>query len=218
VPRFPNHTGWSGYTTYITKNVKGQPTSTEYYADARWTVPKLDCNPIHHPIIGSDSAVGIWIGLGGVPAKKDKSAGHLVQAGILARCNTYRAVYDAVYQILPPDKSVIFLGAKYPVKPGNFLEVTVERHLPGRLRQSHVPHVQLHRFPAGHVPTCGPSFLNLGYAFRFIGLTASNQPLTKVGQITSPVSDKPRHLLGQVGARVMTFHASGWTARRSLKP
>src|ERR1700683_5455385 len=84
MPTVRNHMGWSGYTTYITKNVKGLPTSTEYYADARWTVPKVDCNAIHHPVIGSMSEVGMWVGLGGVSDPKDKAAGHLVQAGIVS--------------------------------------------------------------------------------------------------------------------------------------
>jgi Peptidase A4 family len=233
VPTIRNHTGWSGYTTYIS-TVNGKPTSTEYYADATWTVPKIDCNPIHHPILGESSVVGEWIGLGGVSAQKDPAAGHLVQAGIRAYCDEYLAHYDTVYQILPPDKTVVFLGAKYPVKPGNTLEVTVERHskhvysmeINNVTRQwvwSHTFKVSFGNvpdsadyivespdgtsqadfgkvtfrtsnyttFPLGTCPTCGPSFLNLGYAFRFIGLTASNQALTKVGQITSPVSDDP---------------------------
>jgi hypothetical protein len=235
MPTVRNHMGWSGYTTYITKNVKGLPTSTEYYADARWTVPKVDCNAIHHPVIGSMSEVGMWVGLGGVSDPKDKAAGHLVQAGIVSGCYLYHPSYDAVYQILPADKGVVYLSAKrYPVKPGDFLEVTVEQHSkhaysmeindvtqrwvwsktktvsfgnvpdsadyivedPGVYDQADFGKVTFHvsnytTFPLGSCPTCGPSFLNAGYAFKFLGLTAFDQPLTKVGPLSNPVGSDP---------------------------
>jgi hypothetical protein len=237
MPKIPNDHGWSGYTTYITTNVKKQPTSTEYYADARWRVPTLDCNPIRHPIIGASSAVGMWVGLGGVGLPKDSASENLVQAGIVSYCRHYSQVDNAVYQILPPDKSAISLGASYPVKPGDSVEVTVERHSkysysmeindyakerwlwaktfkvsfgnvpdsadyivedPGfpNLYQADFGTVTFdlanyNTFPLGSCPSCGPSFLNEGYAWQFVGVTPFNKPFTKVGPLSSPVSSDP---------------------------
>lgn len=235
VPTVPNGNGWSGYTTYITMNAKGQPTSTEYYADARWTVPRLDCNAIRHPIIGANSAVAMWVGLGGVPLPKDSASGHLVQAGILSSCKAYFQVDTAVYQILPPDKSSISLGASYPVKPGDSVEVTVEQH------SAHVYSMEINDYAKekwvwsntfkvsfGNVPDSadyivedpglpnlyqadfgtvtfdesnyttiplgdpyGPSFLNGGYAWQYVGDNAFNQPFAKVGPLSNPVSSDP---------------------------
>jgi Peptidase A4 family len=234
MPTIRNSNGWSGYTTYITTNTKGQPTSTEYYVDARWKVPKLDCNAIRHPLIGAGSSVAMWVGLGGVGTKQDKAAGNLVQAGILSRCGLYHEFDDAVYQILPPDTSSVFLNARqHPVKPGDSVEVTVEQHSrhvysmeindvtqrwvwAKRFRVSfgNVPDSADYivekpgpyqadfgtvtfrlsnytTFPLGSCPTCGPSFLNAGYAFRFIGINPAKKDVTKVGPLSNPVGAHP---------------------------
>lgn len=230
-PTVRNGKGWSGYTTYITTNSKGQPSSKEYYADARWTVPKLDCNAIHHPIIGATSAVAMWVGLGGVGLANDAASGDLVQAGILSKCRLYHQVDEAVHQILPPDTSSIALDAKHPVQPGDSVEVTVEQHskyvysmeindttqrwvwskaytvsfgnVPDSadyivespsIYQADFGTVTFHECNYTTVPLgdpYGPSFLNDGYALRFVGVTAFNRDLAKVGSLSNPVGSDP---------------------------
>ncbi|MCW2907909.1 MAG: hypothetical protein JWL68_2698 [Actinomycetia bacterium] len=232
MPTVRNGTGWSGYTTYITQNAKGQPTSKEYYADSRWKVPKLDCNATRHPIIGANSAVAMWVGLGGVGTNDHPESGNLVQAGVLSRCRGYRQTDVAVHQIKPPDSSSIALDAKHPVKAGDSIEATVAwrsarnysleindftQHWvwgkvyavsfgnvldsadyivesPGTY-QADFGSVTFHASNYRTVPpcafTCPPSFLNEGYAFRFVGVTAFNRDLANVGHISSPVSADP---------------------------
>jgi hypothetical protein len=229
--------GWSGYTTYIGANTNGQPNTTVYYADARWTVPNLDCKAADHRILGLSSSVSMWVGLGGVTLLKDSASGNLVQAGVLSRCGLYHQYVDAVYQIRPTDTYSIFLNAKrYPVKPGDSVDVTVEQHSnhvysmeiangengkalwvwAKRIKVSfgNVPDsadyivekpgpyqadfgtVTFHMsnydtFPLGSCPECGPSFLNDGFAWRWVAVNILHQKLTEVGPLSNPLGADP---------------------------
>jgi hypothetical protein len=179
--------------------------------------------------------MAMWVGLGGVGLPKDSASGNLVQAGILSSCKHYSQFDDAVYEILPPDESDVSLGASYPVKPGDSVEVTVEQH------SAHVYSMEINDYAKegwvwsnaftvsfGNVPDSadyivenpgfpnlyqadfgtvtfdlsnyttvplggpyGPSFLNEGYAWQFVGVNVFSQPVAKVGPLSSPVSSDP---------------------------
>jgi hypothetical protein len=120
---------WSGYITRITLNGKHQPTSTDYFVDAEWTVPSLNCNPFKHPVVGWFSVSAMWIGLGGVGDKKDPASGNLVQVGIESKCVDYTQQHRAVYQVLPPDKTDVGLpcpkGKNCTVAAGDQIVATV---------------------------------------------------------------------------------------------
>lgn len=207
-PTIRNHSGWSGYTTAIT------PASKVYYVDASWQVPALNCSARAHPIIGLASAVGTWIGLGGVGTNANPAAGHLVQAGTLSRCIGYRQTDEAVHQILPPDTAAVALDSKHPVYPGDVMYSTIERTPGSAARYS----MELEDVtPANHVrwqwsKTYSVTFTNVPDSADFI-VEKPGPYQSDFGSVTFRTPNYLTHPLGTCPGCGPTFLSSGHAFR-----